>query len=88
MRTTIDIDDALLRRLRDVAHAEGIPFRALLHRLLQRGLDEPPPRPTTRYRAPAISLGTVREGLDLAKAHAVVDALSDEEISREMIRRK
>jgi hypothetical protein len=42
MRTTVDLDDTLLKRLRDEAHREGVPFRALLHRVIQRGLEPPP----------------------------------------------
>ena len=42
MRTTIDLDDALLERVRDAARREGVPFKALLHRVILRGLDDAP----------------------------------------------
>jgi hypothetical protein len=38
MRTTVDINDALLRELRARASRTGRPFRAVLEETLQRGL--------------------------------------------------
>jgi hypothetical protein len=84
MRTTIDLDDALLGRLRDEAHREGIPFRALLHRVILRGLEPSAPAPAFVYKTPALQLGAVREGIDLVKARWIADDLEDEEIIRKM----
>ena len=83
MRTTIDLDDALLQRLRDTAHREGVPFKALLHRVILRGLDMPP-EAQGPYRTPSYSMGQVREGIDLVKARWIADDLEDEEIIRKM----
>lgn len=89
MRTTIDLDDSLLSRLRDEAHSQGIPFRTLLHRLLQRGLDQGPATVAeVPYRAPSFSLGQVREGVDLVKALELAATLEDEEIIRKMAQRR
>jgi len=41
MRTTIDINDALLAELRRLAAKQGRPFRAVLEETLQRGLATP-----------------------------------------------
>jgi hypothetical protein len=38
VRTTLDISDALLRELRELAHSSRRPFRAVLEETLQRGL--------------------------------------------------
>ena len=38
MRTTIDINDALLRTLREEASRKGKPFKRLVEETLQRGL--------------------------------------------------
>jgi hypothetical protein len=38
MRTTVDINDAVLRELRKLAAKQGRPFRAVLEETLQRGL--------------------------------------------------
>lgn len=84
MRTTIDLDDALLQRLRDTAHREGVPFKALLHRVILRGLEMPRVEAEVPYRTPSISMGQVREGFDLVKARWIADDLEDEEIIRKM----
>ena len=88
MRTTIDLDESLLRRLRDEAHDQGVPFRTLLHRVIQRGLDVPDAQAETPYRMPAASLGQVREGVDLVKALQLASTLEDEEIVRKMAERR
>lgn len=85
MRTTIDLDDVLLTRLRDEAHREGVSFRALLHRVILRGL-EPPSVKEVRYVAPSYSMGEVREGINLVKALQLAGDLEDEEIIRKMTR--
>ncbi len=87
MRTTIDIDDSLLARLREDAHGLGIPFRTLLHRVLLRGLEAPTVK-TARYAFRPAPLGVVREGGDLVKALSLSDAMADEEIVRELSRRR
>ena len=83
MRTTIDLDDVLLSRLRDEAHREGVSFRALLHRVILRGL-EPMAPAQIRYVAPSYSMGEVREGINLVKATQLAGDLEDEEIIRKM----
>jgi hypothetical protein len=82
MRTTIDIDDSLLQRLRGDAHRLGIPFRAMLHRVLQRGLDESTPDAVMSYRTPSVRLGAVGVGVNLVKALQLSAALDDDDIAR------
>lgn len=84
MRTTIDIDESLLTRLRDLAHREGIPFRAVLHRTLLRGLEPALPVRDIVYETPVFNMGVVREGLSLVKALQLAGDLEDEEIVRKM----
>jgi hypothetical protein len=85
MRTTIDLDPYLLKRLRDEAHRQGIPFKQLLTAVLRRGLDTATPR--SRYHLPTYSMGApVR--LDLDKALAIAGALEDEETARKIRLRK
>jgi len=88
MRTTIDLDDSLLRRLRKAAHEQGVSFRALLHRVIQRGLDDVAHDTEGRYEMPTYRLGRVREGVDLVKALDLAAALEDEETARELARRR
>ena len=85
MRTTVDLDPHLLRRLREEAHRQGIPFKQLLTAVLRRGLEAGTPR--ARYRVPTFAMGSP-ETLDLDKALAIAGALEDEETSRKLRLRK
>ena len=82
MRTTIDLDGELLRRLREAAERDGVPFKTLLHRVILRGLEPPATEPGPTYTTPTYRFGRVREGVDLVKARWVADALEDEELLR------
>jgi hypothetical protein len=86
MRTTIDLDTDLLKRLRDAAHREGVSFKALLHRVLRRGLTMHAPAHPTPYAVPTVPMGAPLRPLD--KALALADALEAEEIARELGQRK
>lgn len=88
MRTTIDLDESVLKRLRDEAHSQGVPFRALLHRVIQRGLEASAEREETAYAAPSHAMGRVREGVDFVKALQLSSALEDEEIIRKLAQRR
>jgi hypothetical protein len=88
MRTTIDIDTHLLKRLRAEARRKGVPFKELLSGVLRRGLDEPPPARRARYRCPVFSMGTPARPYDLDKALAIAAGLEDEETARELTLRK
>lgn len=87
MRTTVDIDAHLLKRLRDEAHRRNVPFKDLLTSVIRRGLEE---RPSSRgrYRMPTHSMGQVREGINLDKALQLADELADAETSDKVRRRK
>lgn len=85
MRTTIDLDESLLERLRSAAHREGVSFKAMLHRVILRGLEDAPRQADqVRYETPTFSLGMVREGIDLVKARHIAADLEDEEILRKL----
>lgn len=86
MRTTVDIDRHLLKRLRDEAHRQGVSFKALLHRVLRRGLDGPPPEDEAPYTCPTFALRAPRRPLD--KALALADAVEEEELARKLAMRK
>lgn len=89
MRTTLDIDEDLLKRLRLEAHRLGVPLKHLLNATLRRGLAEPSEsRPRTRYRCPTFSLGPPRPGLNLDKALALAAALEDDALTMELDPRK
>jgi hypothetical protein len=90
MRTTVDIERTLLRRLRDEAHRRGISFKALLNRALRRGLDAAAATgaPLPPYKSPSLALGQPAAHVNLDKALAIAGALEDEEIARELNLRK
>jgi hypothetical protein len=86
MRTTVDIEPALLKRLRAEAHRRGESFKDSLNRTLRRGLEDrlgPPPPP---YRCPTFAMGEPSRSLE--KALAVADALEADEVARELNLRK
>lgn len=87
MRTTVDIEAPLLKRLRAEAHRRGVSFKDFLQGLIRRGLEERPPgrRP---YRAPSFPMGAPDQHLRLDKALALASALEDDEIARELALRK
>lgn len=85
MRTTVDLDAALLKRLRVEARRKGLTVKEFLATVLRRGLDEQPPR-RTRYRCPSFSMGEPARALD--KALGVASELEDQETARELGLRK
>ena len=90
MRTTLTIDDDLMRELKDAAHREGLPLKQLVNRALRRGLRAMDKSGTTRpYRCPTFSMGVPSPGtIDLDKALAIAGELEDEETARELELRK
>ena len=61
MRTTLDLPDALLRQLKSRAALEGTTLKALVGRLIERGLHAPEDQ--TPVRAPSVpGLPTIRLG--------------------------
>jgi hypothetical protein len=88
MRTTVDLSPELLRRLRDMAHREGISFKQLINRVVQKGL-EARKAPKERSRPlPVFSMGSPRADLPLDKALALAFGLEDEEQLRKLDRHR
>jgi hypothetical protein len=88
MRTTVDLDPYLLKRLRAEAHRRGMPLKELLTSVLQRGLAEHPPRSRTRYRCPTFAMGEVVDGVNLDGALRLAHTLEDDEVARKLTLRK
>lgn len=88
MRTTLNIDDFLLRQLRSLAEKQNAPMRQVVNAALRSGLEQMhnPPRTRKRFRVKAVSLG--KPQLPLTKALGLVDASHDEEALRKMNLRK
>jgi hypothetical protein len=88
MRTTVDIEAGLLKRLRVAARQRGVTVKELLNSLLRRGLDDQPPPRRARYRCPSYSMGAPVAGVNLDKALRLAAAMEDEETARELTLRK
>lgn len=87
MRTTVRIDDDLLRELKKRAQSQGLSLGKLLNQVVRRGLRAPkrPPR-AQPYREKVFAMGQPRMNLD--KALALSAAIEDEEIARKLALRK
>lgn len=88
MRTTVDIEPGLLKRLRHEALRRRVPFKHLLNRLLRQGLEAPPTATAVRYQCPTFAMGVPAPPVSLDKALGLAAALEDEEIARELELRK
>ena len=88
MRTTVDIESGLLKRLRHEALRRRVAFKHLLNKLLRQGLEAPPAATAGRYRCPAFAMGTPAPTVALDKALGLAAALEDAETLRELQLRK
>lgn len=77
MRTTLTIDDALLRQLRQKALDTGKPFKQVVNDTLRAGLEQPPAAARPRYVCPTFATGPLAPGVDLTKANQLAAALDD-----------
>jgi hypothetical protein len=78
MRTTLTIDDALLRQLRQKALDSGKPFKQVVNDTLRAGLNQAPSSIREPYHCPTFSIGALAPGVDLTKANQLAAALEDE----------
>ena len=87
MKTTICIDDDLMRELKQRAQDEGVSLTKLINRLLRIGLlSSSRPSRRRRFRQETFSMGSPRA--DLTKALDLASRLEDEEIVRKSAMRK
>lgn len=84
MRTTLTIDDALLRQLRQKALDSGKPFKQVVNDTLLAGLVQSAPRPREPYRCPTFSVGALAPGVDFTKANRLAAALEDEALMEKL----
>jgi hypothetical protein len=87
MRTTVDIEASLLKRLRIAARRKGITVKEYLAVVLERGLEEQPVR-RGRFRLPTYSMGRPRLSINLDKSLRLAADMEDEETARELTLRK
>jgi Arc/MetJ family transcription regulator len=80
MRTTIRIDDDLLRELEQRAALEGVSLEALVNEILRRGLRAPVSGSSSAFAQATFEMGPAR--VAVTKALDIVDLLEVEEASR------
>jgi len=77
MRTTVNINDAILRELRERARIEERPFRDVLDHTLQIGLahlDTPEPRAPFRVKAHALGIKPGFRGVSMNQLYDQIEA--------------
>jgi len=83
MRTTVRIDDDLMRTLKERANREDVSLSRLLNDAIRLGLStSPASQRKKRFVQKTYKMG--RPLLDLTKASALAAAMEDEEIIRKM----
>ena len=87
MRTTLNIDDDLLRQLKQQAATTRVPLRRLVNSALRKMLTKhQPTRAPAGYKCPTFPMGAPKLRLD--KALALAARLEDAEVVRELELRK
>ena len=88
MRTTLTLDDDLLRDLKNKAYITGLPLKEIANKALRAGLkDIEKPKPHKPYTCKSHSLGYPPRA-DLDRALDLADHLESEEIARKLSLRK
>ena len=89
MRTTLNIDDSIAKKLKDNAHQTGKSFKDIVNETLQAGLVAKKIMQKAKpYRIKSVSMGGAVTGHNLDKALALADRMEDEEIIRELSMKK
>jgi len=88
MRTTVRIDDDLMRLLKQRAHREGTSLTRLINHVLRHGISalRQGSKPSRPYREKTFRMGEPRVPLD--KALALAASLEDQETREKLARRK
>lgn len=80
MRTTLILNDRLAKALKRSARQSGKSLDTVINETLLAGLASHRSLPKqTRYRLKPVSLGSVKPGIDLDKALALLDRIEEQE---------
>lgn len=89
MRTTLTIDDALAKQLKEIVHRSGRPFKQVVNDALRAGIrDGHIAKASKPYRLIPQSMGAVDSRFNLDKTLELVARLEDEELTRKLRLRK
>lgn len=79
MRTTLTLDDDVVRLIADTVHRDRRPMKQVVNDALRRALSPTVPTDTEPYRATPHQ-SALRPGLDLAGFNRLADELEDAQI--------
>ncbi|TPW14043.1 MAG: hypothetical protein FD129_1154 [bacterium] len=88
MRTTLTLDDALVRALKDLAHRSARSFKDVVNDTLRAGLSQTGRGSARKYTLRPAHLGEVTAGVNLDQALRLADRLEDLEVARKLELRK
>lgn len=89
MRTTVTIEDALAKELKEIAQRSGRSFKQVVNDALRAGIRDGHIADASRpYRLMPQSMGVVDSRLDLDKALSLADSLEDRELAGKLMLRK
>lgn len=76
-RTTVRLQEPLLRRVKTYARQHNITFTALMERALDAYVARPADKTgtATRWKLPAVGSGGLKPGINLDKTSELLDAL-------------
>lgn len=88
MRTTLTLEDLLVKELKKLAVETGQPFKNVVNETLRAGLRRPNVAPRRSYRLTPVAMGVPKPGVDLGKVLQLADQLEDGAISAKLEQRK
>jgi len=88
MRTTVDIEDDLMRLLKKKAQKTNVSLKRVLNAALRRGIEPAPERPRHACSCPTFSMGKPVGTIDLDRALTLAQMFEDDEILRKLQLRK
>lgn len=89
MRTTVDIDDAIMAELRQRAHRRHTSLKTVVNEALRTAVAGGDVAGAEPYTCPTFAMGECRHaGFDMDKALRIAGAVEDAEIARKLELRK
>lgn len=89
MRTTLTIEDALAKQLKEIVHRSGRTFKQVVNDALRAGIrDRHIAESSKPYRLIPQSMGAVDSRFNLDKTLELAARLEDEEVARKIRLRK
>lgn len=78
IRTTVTLDEDVVRRLKQESRRRGIPFRQTINAVLRSGLQVEHDKPRTPFRVEPFHLGTY-PGMNYDNIHELLDLVEGED---------